>query len=650
MQGSSDCTENLYLIHQKKMYRNRSMVKKFFNALFLLSLVIYLGCNTNPLRDAIDDFALIIELEPIQTGLSIAVHDYETKELITDNVSIYFHEESSEYTIDIFGDRVDSVNLEGGIYNVGFVDEITPNSENTHPVSFTVQSDGYISKNFHISLSDTGVTHLNIDLFSRENAPSNYQVSTITAPIDSAGNPLPLPFPFDSSGADQSQGKLKSFTDQNVFTNPVLYTLNKPDSLYWIERTSEGIKTLEGYPTAYQAVSYAWSPNPDFAEPYFPGPLYAGLYRTLYKLESFEMIGEEAEFSTTWLVHYNGRKVYPLTFMFFNNIPSFGNAVNWISDIKKTSVSGSMKATSTFYNSNIFSTGTEKLWDVNFLEKVTFTNWFSNAATFSENAPALYSIYQNLSDTSEFVQQYFVVQQNMLAEGGSGNTMFGFFEKPYYVYDAVRTGDVNLTIAGYADGLAPSRKSSFSIEILSEGYRRTGSQPIQGFGSNGTTIHNVPMSFANITIGLPESYYETTLDLSNYNGEQILINVPPPTANLVDATITANLRCADPTKSVRWSFIPNSSLRYRDVGIPINYNYSGSIKWNYDSSIQKVDSVELGLTAVETGGTYKLFITVLGTTQTTSVTISNSSSQPDPTLRPIVNQSIDFTMDAKYCS
>jgi hypothetical protein len=177
---------------------------------------------------------------------------------------------------------------------------------------------------------------------------------------------------------------------------------------------------------------------------------------------------------------------------------------------------------------------------------------------------------------------------------------------------AVGLYTINLNRNGFNDG--------FKVEIAAMGYSYSidipaNSSSVQQF------LTQVPIE---AKAKLPWTTVETVVDLSQLEGNIINLELPQRPSQLVDANITIQLTCPDPTKSVRLNNLPGVPLLYRKSDAPEGTKWSkilsNGITWDYDSSTKTLNGGSFTAN-VEIGSSYTFKMTVDNKNYDATVTI-----------------------------
>ena len=116
---------------------NMHIIKRRSLQLMLASLIVVMtGCDITSVRDAVDDFDLIIQLEPIETYVVAQIVDAETGDLVDGSIQVAFSGPDASSVIDFYSDPVTALSVRGGMLTVGVHQGIAP--AESSPVRFSV--------------------------------------------------------------------------------------------------------------------------------------------------------------------------------------------------------------------------------------------------------------------------------------------------------------------------------------------------------------------------------------------------------------------------------------------------------------------------------------------------------------------------------
>ena len=601
------------------------MKSKITTAILLASFVIYSGCDTEPISDAIDDFTLVVSLDEINTGMSMIVYDYQTNELIDQNVSIEFDEESAEHTVDLLSDPIKSDEFTGGIYNVGISNEVMPTTEEPLNITMTINTQGYFSKTMSVSLSDTGLTSIDVELYPENNPPENYVTTEITAERDADGNPKPLDIPFDTTdGSSNLPTSIKTKSTVNVsefntFSFPFIL-VEEESSVVFPDGTNvrwefEDGSSFVGNPSQYLIQTRVWSTNPSLVQGGF-GPGRLGFAMTFHEVISFKAKTVESgdQFKeVASITPVNEDEVVHILLATRNPDAEIPNAIDWFDKFVKTTTGctisenceGGIEAgdivagfITTFYRASV---GTFSL-----------PNWLVNNKDFAADQPIVYTLYSDRDNKDEFLQKLvFTHSKHTYPDTPE-------FDPIYTEYtgssDEFFEMDIRLNLPS---GIS-SRDVTFNFTNAGFGFTTR-------FINNPTRLRSFLPTYTRFTITGKGLYHTEVRDFTDVQGEshEITIDVPAPPSNTVSAKVTANLVCEDPSQKVSITEPPLATYRYREVGSTDRYVTGDKIKWNYDKDNQQLKSGNTTLHGVQVGKTYKVKLTIAGESKTTDLTIDS---------------------------
>lgn len=195
-------------------------MKKLF-LFFSISIIALVSCETQPLEDAIDNFGIVIGLEPINTSVSVLITDATTGELINSEIETVFTGENGSNVVDIYSDPLPSVNVDGGILNFGISNDIVPAENQPVTVSLRMSAPGYLTTTRTVELLNSGENSYSVSLVSRNNAPTGVEVKDETAgSTDGSGvttNEVKVDVNSRSSQTNEESGVVVSIPTGSVF-------------------------------------------------------------------------------------------------------------------------------------------------------------------------------------------------------------------------------------------------------------------------------------------------------------------------------------------------------------------------------------------------------------------------------------------------
>lgn len=145
---------------------------KYSITLLLLTMLV-VSCDTQALEDAIDDFGIIIGLEPINTSGSVQILDAATEVFVQTDVQVTY--EQGEI-IDMFSDPVQSVTVKNGVLVFGIPNNYTPTESNPYEITMTLTAEGYLPSTQTVALTGTDENDFSLSLVSITNPPAGVEV------------------------------------------------------------------------------------------------------------------------------------------------------------------------------------------------------------------------------------------------------------------------------------------------------------------------------------------------------------------------------------------------------------------------------------------------------------------------------------------
>lgn len=109
----------------------------------LIGLFVLTGCDIDAVRDATDNFDLIIQLEEIETYAIGNILDAETDEPVTATVEVTFEGDDASLLIDYYSDPVSSMSVKGGFFGVGVSAGVHASPQAPVRVNVLARANGY---------------------------------------------------------------------------------------------------------------------------------------------------------------------------------------------------------------------------------------------------------------------------------------------------------------------------------------------------------------------------------------------------------------------------------------------------------------------------------------------------------------------------
>lgn len=146
-------------------------MRNILSRLVLLPLFfVVIGCDITSVQDAIDDFDLIIQLEPIDTYVIGQVIDAQTEELIEKEVTVEISGPDAGSIVDFYSDPVTHLNVRGGMLTLGIRAGATPASGAPVDVMLHVSADGYEEALVNVRLEAAGEHPVSVHLVPEHGA------------------------------------------------------------------------------------------------------------------------------------------------------------------------------------------------------------------------------------------------------------------------------------------------------------------------------------------------------------------------------------------------------------------------------------------------------------------------------------------------
>lgn len=155
---------------------------RFFSLIVIAGLVN--SCNLTPLEDAIDNFAIVIELPEIETELSFQIIDATTKELIEQPVEVmFFGGPSGDNTvIDMYSDEITDFSTNTGFMNVGLENGTSISASSPLLMGIKLTASGYKDQTTSIEVRKNGLSYYVVEMIPLFNPPVG--VSIVNQTLD----------------------------------------------------------------------------------------------------------------------------------------------------------------------------------------------------------------------------------------------------------------------------------------------------------------------------------------------------------------------------------------------------------------------------------------------------------------------------------
>jgi hypothetical protein len=187
--------------------KNLNKIKIGIIAAFTLLLTSFMGCDTTGLQDSIDNFALVIGLEPINTGSTVLLTDAKTGELINATVTVTFAGENGTDVIDMYSDPITDVEVKDGILNFAISNLVEPTDASPATVKLRLEADGYLPATKTVEITEVGFSDFTFTMVDENNKPQSFKtIATmgVTASDGSTTAPIKIVSNSGTSGKDST--------------------------------------------------------------------------------------------------------------------------------------------------------------------------------------------------------------------------------------------------------------------------------------------------------------------------------------------------------------------------------------------------------------------------------------------------------------
>lgn len=605
------------------------------HSLVVLAIVIA-SCDFGPINNAVDDFAIVVGLEEINTGVSFVIYDKDTGDLITSNVTIDFAEGTAANTIDIFSDPVDEIEFGGGFINIGIRNEIVPTETEPFEINMTVRAEGYLEKSMNVSVTSIGLTSLDVELFSENNPPESIITYTVEAPRDSLGNPMDFPIPFDSTTGGLHpfyEGTLSKALNANTGNSLVLPLIIKgqgESEVIW--PTDQFNSGWQGNPYAIQisirvwskkgeenTVSNLWGESCSFCNfDQIKGMPFFTRYTSFMRLLEIKIQKEEnGPFEKVRQFQPVGTSSFeqsPILIMAYTT-PQFSDADSLYTQFQQ-STSGMYSGT--YHPPFVTAPHSVIHENARYSGRLSFLNFLLTSSTLSENGPVTHSLFIDENNPDELMRKFLVTQLH--GYYSRATISFPAYGVAFGIHGEMKTGSVTFEANGY--GVQDTMEV-----ILQSGGVSMKFEEISDDGES-ITIPNVPLSYSHIIVKTPDGESGPFRpNLINYDGRTINLQVDPKDSGKITSTITTTLTCASSTESVRVNNIPTgaASIYFRETNTTDKYKEADISSWDYDSNSKELKGVTVKFNGVRIGTEYDVKLTFGEETETETFTIEGEN-------------------------
>jgi len=145
--------------------------------LILIAFFAVTSCDLTKIEDAVDNFSIVIGLEPINTSATVVITDAVTGELVNAKVETVFSGANGSDVIDMYSDPIQQAEVDNGVLNFGLSNDVEADENNPATVSLRMSAPGYLSVTRNVEISQTGDNSYTVSLVRRDNSPAGIEVS-----------------------------------------------------------------------------------------------------------------------------------------------------------------------------------------------------------------------------------------------------------------------------------------------------------------------------------------------------------------------------------------------------------------------------------------------------------------------------------------
>ena len=525
----------------------------------VISLAAIQACDFTNLQNAVDDFKVVVELEPVNTYGTIQILDAVTEELVTGQVKVTFLNEDGDpeehLVIDSYSTSLSEVTVTNGFVNFGIRNEFVPTEEEPIIVTVLIEREGYEIKYETLTFYSEGSNLFEVDIIDVNNLPDG--ITTLEQPAGTSS----------ATGALLNDVEIQSGTTQNS---------NMSSGISF----SSGIilKGQNGEPiTGQLTANYRYYDTSELGVPeLIPQVQLANEENTLIFGMTEVFIADQSDNPVTDFepaVQKDGSVAAPvLTFSINRNLVSHN--LNMQDFVLRYQIAGNLGLFTYSYNQNSWvelpdennSTFLRFKISLNELSSFPIVFWLESAqqnpinATISFNNPSRSRVGFNSFLANGY--SYERLERNLVfMEPGSTHTV----NLPR-VYTETRR-----VFAGYSYYRCGSwfRRSWCSYPVF---INRLFTTRINAFPRPSRVV------LRNLITGEPTFYSHNFLT----DGNVFNIDLPGDQNRLRDTAIEIELRCRNASQKVRVTSIPAAIVMYRKVGTT-RWLRAGNIEWNYQN-------------------------------------------------------------------
>ncbi|HKL15281.1 MAG TPA: hypothetical protein VJ915_06575 [Balneolaceae bacterium] len=145
--------------------------------LILIAFFAVTSCDLTKIEDAVDNFSIVIGLEPINTSATVVITDAVTGELVNAKVETVFSGANGSDVIDMYSDPLQQAEVDNGVLNFGLSNDVEADENNPATVSLRMSAPGYLSVTRNVEISQVGDNAFTVSMIKRDNRPSGVELS-----------------------------------------------------------------------------------------------------------------------------------------------------------------------------------------------------------------------------------------------------------------------------------------------------------------------------------------------------------------------------------------------------------------------------------------------------------------------------------------
>lgn len=551
-----------------------NIMKKIIITLFVMLGLFATSCDINPLKDAVDDFNLVIELEPINTSGAVMLYDAATGQVIRDEVTVTFEPLSNDVrVIDFYSDPYETATIKNGVAIFGIGNEYEPNPDQPARVRVRYSAPGYKDFTQTLNLNTPGANNFTARMINTSNPPEGVTLANVAAgsvgedgassePVtvsvggssmlglmNDQDSDLEIYFPAGTRFFDEEGNPLTG----NLTASVDIYNTNFPGAVNGLPADLKEYAE-DNNAIVYDAFQYGFSDEHGQQLKYVVYPDDntllgvvgdSGLERKKHKMTHRRL-------SSSYTIDQFLRMELKIS----ASTASFEDLIDW--GVLEIYVQGSTEILEIF--------------------------GFKAEDCPPDMPQEIRSYFCSINNNSDIIPGVHISIPPL---------------SPTIVEEPAQT--CNGTITLNRNGV----EGALDLKV-----NRTGVERERTITSsmNSITINDLPAGAFNVKVSnAVSSSEEITHDFCANPNLDITMPEPPP--NLITAEVNVTLQCPNAEEKVRTTGIPATYIYYRKLGSDGDYQtVREEIDWNYNSSTKALEGGTFVMTSVEQGETYEVKI------------------------------------------